>query len=92
MDNIYRLCPEFAYEILDGMFYLSHPNTLRVSSLSEESIKHLYATTDKHLYDRFMHEKINGYEESDNTKKEDKPAKIIHLSKDIQGTTFAEIL
>ena len=69
IDNIYRLCPEFAYEILDGMFYLSHPNTLRVSSLSEESIKHLYATTDKHLYDRFMHEKINGYEEADNTKK-----------------------
>lgn len=69
IDNICRVCPEFAYEILNGLFYLSYPNTLKVSSLSEEGIKHLHATTDKHMHDSFMHARINKYKEAEATKK-----------------------
>lgn len=55
LDNIYRLCPALANEILNGGFYISHNNLMRLSVLSEDSLKTVYRTYDRTASNKKMH-------------------------------------
>lgn len=59
IDNIYKLCPLLAYEILNGVFYISSNNLSLLSVLSKNSLNVVYNTFDRCISSKQMREKLN---------------------------------